>query len=179
MCWHLCTNPGGKNSTFFCILHPLPKSMNPLTLRWIKMTPQYCNHNAVFDCSDETGRKWRDGQEGKERLLDQVKWLWTATFLRFLWSRLKSWQVGVARWWDCRESSGPGDCSGWSICWFILILVRQGLTRKNCCSFGFCPIYLPPSPQFGQPVQLFSNLKIQDLKVSLGLKMLYVLYNRL
>ena len=44
------------------------------------MTPQYCNHNAVFDCSDETGRKWRDGQEGKERLLDQVKWLWTANF---------------------------------------------------------------------------------------------------
>ena len=36
------------------------------------------------------------------------------------------------------------------------------------------------SPQFGQLVQLvqlFSNVKIQDLKVSLGLKILYIHYN--
>ena len=30
-----------------------------------------------------------------------------------------------------------------------------------------------PSPQFGQLVQLFSDVEIQDLKVSLGLKILY------
>ena len=29
---------------------------------------------------------------------------------------------------------------------------------------------LPPSPQFEQLVQLFSDIEIQDLKVSLGLK---------
>ena len=33
-----------------------------------------------------------------------------------------------------------------------------------------------PSPQFGQLVQLFFNVEIQDLKVSLGLKILYILY---
>ena len=35
---------------------------------------------------------------------------------------------------------------------------------------------LPPSPPFGQLVQLFSDVEIQDLKVSLGLKMLCILY---
>ena len=46
------------------------------------------------------------------------------------------------------------------------------------CSFRFCPIYLPPSPstQFGQLVQPFSDVKIQDLKVTLELKILDI-YN--
>ena len=35
---------------------------------------------------------------------------------------------------------------------------------------------LPPSPPFGQLVQLFSDVEIQDSKVSLGLKILCVLY---
>ena len=45
-------------------------------------------------------------------------------------------------------------------------------------SFGFCPNYLQPphSPQFGKLVQLFSDVEIQDLKVSLGLKILYMIY---
>ena len=34
----------------------------------------------------------------------------------------------------------------------------------------------PPSPQFGQLVQLFSDVKIQDFKVSLELRILYVQY---
>ena len=48
--------------------------------------------------------------------------------------------------------------------------------RKNCCSFRLCPNYLPPRPfpQFGQPVQLLSSVKIKDLKVNLGLKILYI-----
>ena len=54
---------------------------------------------------------------------------------------------------------------------------RGGFPRKNCCSFGFCPNYLPPFPQFGQLVQLFSDVEIQDLKVSLGLKILHIHYN--
>ena len=33
-----------------------------------------------------------------------------------------------------------------------------------------------PSPQFGQLVQLFSDVEIQDLKVSAGLKILCILY---
>ena len=34
--------------------------------------------------------------------------------------------------------------------------VREGFPKKSCCYFGFCPKYLPPpSPQFGQLVQLF------------------------
>ena len=38
--------------------------------------------------------------------------------------------------------------------------------------FWILPYYLPPSPspQFGQLVQLFSDVKIYDLKVSLELK---------
>ena len=40
-------------------------------------------------------------------------------------------------------------------------------------SFWHCPNY--PSPQLGQLVQLFSDDKIQDLKVSLGPKILYIL----
>ena len=35
----------------------------------------------------------------------------------------------------------------------------------------------PPWPQFGQLVPFFSEVKIQDLKVSLQLKILYILYN--
>ena len=35
----------------------------------------------------------------------------------------------------------------------------------------------PPSSQFGKLVQFFSGVKIQDLKVSLELKTLYILYN--
>ena len=34
-----------------------------------------------------------------------------------------------------------------------------------------------PTPQFGQIVQLFSDVEIQDLKVSLGLKMLCIHYD--
>ena len=37
----------------------------------------------------------------------------------------------------------------------------------------------PPSRKFGQLVTLFSDVKIQDLKVSLDLKILYILYNML
>ena len=35
----------------------------------------------------------------------------------------------------------------------------------------------PPWPQFGQLGPLFSEVKIQDFKVSLELRILYVLYN--
>ena len=54
--------------------------------------------------------------------------------------------------------------------------VRAVLLRKYCLSFGFCPPTPPSSPKLGQRVQLFSEVGIQDLKDSLGLKMLYVLY---
>ena len=35
--------------------------------------------------------------------------------------------------------------------------------KKSCSSFGLCPNNLPPSPQFGQLVQLFLNAKNVDL----------------
>ena len=47
-------------------------------------------------------------------------------------------------------------------------IFRDCLTRKNCC------LPPPPSSQFRQLVQLFSDVKIQDLKVSLGLKILFI-----
>ena len=63
-----------------------------------------------------------------------------------------------------------------------VILVEGRVPEKSCCSFGICPNYppLPPhSPKFGQLAQLFSDVKIRDLKVSLELKILYILYNML
>ena len=40
----------------------------------------------------------------------------------------------------------------------------------------FVQITSPPFPQFRQLVQLFSEVEIQDLNDSVGLKILYVLY---
>ena len=58
----------------------------------------------------------------------------------------------------------------------------RGQLRKKTFSFGHCPNYLkqknPPHwPQFGQLGHLFSEVEIQDLKVSLELRILYILYN--
>ena len=58
--------------------------------------------------------------------------------------------------------------------------VREDLNLKKTFSFGHCPNYLsphPPWPQFGQLGPLFSEVEIQDLKVSLELRILYILYN--
>ena len=56
--------------------------------------------------------------------------------------------------------------------------IREGVNGKKTFSFGHCPNHLnpPPSPQFGQLGPLFSEVKIQDLKVSLELRILFVLY---
>ena len=49
--------------------------------------------------------------------------------------------------------------------------------EKTAVLLDFVQITSPaPSPQFGQLVQLFSDVGIQDLKESIGLKILYVLY---
>ena len=56
------------------------------------------------------------------------------------------------------------------------LTVKGRSPDKNWSSFGFCPNHLPPSPQFGQLVQLFSDVEIQDLKVRRGLKILYIIY---
>ena len=60
--------------------------------------------------------------------------------------------------------------------------VSKGRTHeKNDVLLDFfqitLPPALPPTPQFGQLVKLFSDVKIQDLKVRLELKILYLLYN--
>ena len=57
--------------------------------------------------------------------------------------------------------------------------LREGVNGKKTFSFGHCPNYLnpPPWPEFGQLGPLFSDVKIQDLKISLELKILYILYN--
>ena len=51
--------------------------------------------------------------------------------------------------------------------------IREGVNwKKKTFSFGHCPNYLtpPPWPQFGQLGPLFSEVEIQDLKVSLELR---------
>ena len=57
--------------------------------------------------------------------------------------------------------------------------IRDVLLRKKLLFFWILSKLhspRPPSPQFGQLVQLFSDIQIQDLKDSLGLKILYVLH---
>ena len=58
-----------------------------------------------------------------------------------------------------------------------LVLGRDVLLRKNCSSFGFCLNYLPPFSQIWTISTIFSDVKIQDLKVGLELKILYILYD--
>ena len=57
---------------------------------------------------------------------------------------------------------------------------RDGLAKKPAFLLDFVQITFPPtpppSPQFGQLVHLFSDVKIQDSKVSLELKILYIIY---
>ena len=60
----------------------------------------------------------------------------------------------------------------------MIILVRNVLLRKKCFFRALPKLHPPPpSPQFGQLLQCFADVEIQDLKVSLGLKILYMLYN--
>ena len=67
----------------------------------------------------------------------------------------------------------------WFLNWLLLEQIREEIHWKKKFSFGHCPNSLtpPPWPQFGQLGPLFSDVKIQDLKVSLELKILYILYN--
>ena len=40
------------------------------------------------------------------------------------------------------------------VSWGLIDMKRWFRKKGSCCSFGFCPNYLPPSPQFGQLVAL-------------------------
>ena len=52
---------------------------------------------------------------------------------------------------------------------------RDGFLRTNKCFLsGIVPN--SPSPKFGQIVQIFTEVGIQELKVSFGLKILYTKY---
>ena len=60
------------------------------------------------------------------------------------------------------------------------IWLREGVNWKKNVFFRALPELPkppPPWPQFGQLGPLFSEVKIQDLKVSLELRILYILYN--
>ena len=48
-------------------------------------------------------------------------------------------------------------------CRHLWLRCKGRFPEKNCCSFGFCPNYLAPSPQFGLLVQLFFNANNVDL----------------
>ena len=72
----------------------------------------------------------------------------------------------------------------WLCYLFFLHLVeqvhlREGLNGKKTFSFGHCPNHLNPPPL--TPIRatssFFLDVKIQDLKVSLELEILYILYN--
>ena len=60
----------------------------------------------------------------------------------------------------------------------MITIIAKGWYPEEKLLFFWILSKLPPtpSPQFGQLVQLFSDVEIQDLKVSLGLKILYVQY---
>ena len=61
----------------------------------------------------------------------------------------------------------------------LLILKGRGQRKKNVFvrALPESPKLPPPWPQFGQLGPLFLEVEIQDLKVSLELKILYILYN--
>ena len=62
----------------------------------------------------------------------------------------------------------------------ILSCVREGVNWKKNVFFRALPKLPnppPPWPQFGQIGPLFSEVEIQDLNVSLELKILYILYD--
>ena len=60
-----------------------------------------------------------------------------------------------------------------------IVIIREDLNRKKTFSFGHCPNHLnpPPDPNSGNLVLFISEIKFQDLKVSLELKLLNILYN--
>ena len=73
----------------------------------------------------------------------------------------------ITRVYNSKKAFGPRAHRVKSFCWVNCLIklwedIRDGIMRKNCCSFGFCPNYLP-SPQFGQLLQLFFNAKNGDL----------------
>ena len=90
---------------------------------------------------------------------------------------------------NCFEELDSQQCfqgyvffSIWNIlhCSNSAILGKTSIEKKKTFSFGHCPNYLtppPPWPQFGQLGPLFSEVKIQDLKFSLELRIIYILYN--
>ena len=59
----------------------------------------------------------------------------------------------------------------WSDCEQIIskysrVIIHLGtVSRGETAVLGFCPNYLPPSRQFGQIVQLFSDDKFQDFNL--------------
>ena len=59
------------------------------------------------------------------------------------------------------------------------LIIREGLNGKKTSSFGHCPNHLTPPPltPFRATWSFFWEVKIQDLKISLELKILYVLYD--
>ena len=60
------------------------------------------------------------------------------------------------------------------ICFIILLgTVSRG---KSAVLLDFVQITSPP-PKFRKLIQFFSDVRIQDLKVSLELKILYIVYN--
>ena len=59
---------------------------------------------------------------------------------------------------------------------FDRLLGKASIKKKRFLS-GIAQISYPPWPQFGQLGPFFSEVKIQDLKVSLKLNILYTLYN--
>ena len=56
------------------------------------------------------------------------------------------------------------------------ITQRDGILKKTAVLLDFVQITFRPSLQFAKLVQLFSDVKIKDLKVSFEMKTLCILY---
>ena len=107
---------------------------------------------------------------------------------QYLWTNWSlSWDSGcilvgtstfvIINRWAYNQSSSTMKSRAWlnlsTTIILIIIKIRDVLTKKTAVLLDFVQI-TPPPPQFRQLVQLFSDVKIQDLKVSLGLKILYI-----
>ena len=77
-------------------------------------------------------------------------------------------------WWFTQQSKEDGQ----KLLWESGPCLRHS-PEKKMLYFGHCLNFLfpqPPPPNLGNLYNFFSDVRIQDLKVSLGLKVLYILY---
>ena len=69
---------------------------------------------------------------------------------------LQKKQHSIQKFW---MEGGDDAATIYCIACIALHCLRESLLRKNCCSFGFCPNYLPPPPNLDNLYHFFERQK--------------------